>query len=471
MTDSRERRLDASALVALAAISLASSVLINAGVVCSNDGSQYALIRALVDDGTASIDARLEYTREVDFAEREGHYYSDRPPGTAFLAIPIYAAARAAGLDDVGRQTAVAFLAHVAGALAVLGLFLLARRVGASRVGASAAAIALALATPHRSYSATLFAHALSAALVIAVAHAVLPGVAASPRRRRLVQLLGGIAGGYACGVDYTNGLPVAVLCIAGAIAESVRERRLDVRALATSGGVYLAGGLLGVAPTLAYHTIVFGSPLAIPYHFDVRFTYAHSVGGMYSGRFWDGFFGLMFSPRAGLVVWSPILVAALASIPLLARRAGGRAWVIVLPWIALYLVTSKNLTWDAGATQDVRYLTSVLPLVCLPLAFAFDWAFGRTPDDEGPARPLAASALVVLLFVSALIQIAKHNALWARDGGRWIHHLASALERDAGPTLTGFAAWAYPHPIAAGLVLAAGLALAAALRLSAERA
>ena len=58
------------------------------GLLSSNDGSHLALARALALRSQTSIDADAWMTLGVVFALREGHYYSDRPPGTAFAALP-----------------------------------------------------------------------------------------------------------------------------------------------------------------------------------------------------------------------------------------------------------------------------------------------------------------------------------------------------------------------------------------------
>ena len=54
------------------------------GLLSSNDGSHLALARALVLHHRVDIDGERALTLEVDLATREGHAYSDRPPGTAF---------------------------------------------------------------------------------------------------------------------------------------------------------------------------------------------------------------------------------------------------------------------------------------------------------------------------------------------------------------------------------------------------
>jgi len=469
---SAPQRLDVAAAMQLATLSLATSVLIGAGVVCSNDGSQYALIRALTEDGSPIIDRFVEYTRNVDYAQVGDHFYSDRPPGVALLAVPIYWLAQAFGLSDEARQLAVSSLAHVAGASATVLLFALARRLGASRAGAVFAALALAWCTPLRSYSSALFSHAFSAALLLGLLHCALP-TNATPDRRRRALLLGGVLGGYATGIDYTNGLPVLVTCLCG----SWIEARGDRHAALKNALHYLVGGLAGAAPALTYHTLVFGAPWAIPYHFDVNFEYAHTVGGMYGGNFLQGITGLLFDPvGGGLVVWSPVLVVGAWFVRPLARRVGERFWIVALPFAALFLVTCFNVTPEGGASRDVRYLSAVLPALCLPLALAFDVVLGQRAErgavgrGRGAAKPVWSGVLWGAFFVSALLQAVKHNALWVRDGQMWIHAFADTLKTDAGPTLLGFLTWAYPHPIGAAAVLVVGTAAATALRWQAHR-
>src|SRR5437868_6580099 len=101
----------AAALLALAATYFALSatggtVGKNDGMVSTNDGSHYALTRALAADGTIRIDPYVNYTAIQpargtptpddyrDVSLYGGHFYSDRPPGTAFLALPFYWAGR-----------------------------------------------------------------------------------------------------------------------------------------------------------------------------------------------------------------------------------------------------------------------------------------------------------------------------------------------------------------------------------------
>ncbi len=439
-----EMRRDVAAAVVLATLSLTTSVLLDAGVICSNDGSHYALTRALADDGSAVIDDYLPYTREVDFARMGHHDYSDRPPGTALLAVPVYAATSALHLRDVARQSLVVLVPALFGALAVVFTFLLARRFDASRTGAFLAAMLLALGTLHRSYASALFSHAISSALLLATILLAMPRTFVQHRRR--AQLLAGLVGGYACGVDYSSVVPVAVACL---VATALEGPSLRVRA--ESLAVFAAGGLVGVLPALAYHTLVFGGPFAIGYHYTVSYPHTHALHTLYGGSFSAGLFALTLSPESGLLVHSPALLLSLAAAPAFARASGRRAALVLLPAIALFLLTCFNFTPAGGASRDARYLMTVLPLLVVPSAWAFEWAKRR-------GRRAFAGA-VSLLALSMVIQAIKHHAMWVRDGEVWLTHFARSTDFFA--TLSAFLRWAAPHPLFAATVLFAGLYVA----------
>ncbi len=155
-----QRRRDLSLALLLATVSLSTSVLLDVGLVCSNDGAHFALVRALAEDHSPVIDRFLSYTRHVDLSERDGHFYSDRPPGTALLALPFYGVAKAMGASPEHQEAITVLLAAVLGAVAVALTFLVGRRLGLSRAPAALGALTLALCTPHRTYSSALWSHA-----------------------------------------------------------------------------------------------------------------------------------------------------------------------------------------------------------------------------------------------------------------------------------------------------------------------
>src|SRR2546423_3492101 len=137
----------------------------------ANQASRFDLVRAVIEERTLRIDTYQLNTGDKAF--RNGHYYCDKAPGASFVALPFVAAARpllrAAGGDPTSIRgltwlTYVATLA-AAGLPGVAGALLLAwvaRRLGASRGGATFSAIAYGLGSPAFAYATLLWGHALS---------------------------------------------------------------------------------------------------------------------------------------------------------------------------------------------------------------------------------------------------------------------------------------------------------------------
>jgi hypothetical protein len=440
--DTRERLSD---VLAIGALTCASGVLIDAGILCSNDGSHYALVRAIGDTGSFVIDPYVLYTRYIDISQYGGHFFSDRPPGTAMLAVPLYLLGRLVSSVPAAHEFSVTLLSVLAAWVACSATYWIARQLGHSRAAARVAAITLALATPLRSYASTLFHHATAAALVSVVAALCLDHAA---RPRRTSRVVAALLAGYAVGVDYQTCLPTGVL-LASALVPMRRERGPAVRALVE---VVVAGGL-GLVPLLVYDSACFEGPLDFANYHQVHFTVVHSISGIYGGSVMDGLFGLFFHPRSGLLFWSPVLLLVLFFAPLLARGDHRRgALCLGLAMLPFVVLTSRNYEVGAGSTRDARYLTPILPLFAVGLATAWDRALERAR-----AGKTGLIALYVVLFtLSVQLQVVKHVARWVRNGEAWLPLFRSTTDPLA--TTLAFLGWAFPHPIAALAILVLGL-------------
>jgi len=86
-------------IISLALINLLLFVS-SAYIVSCNDGSHYALVSALVEKHSTEISEYMYYTWKTDYATKDGKYFSDRVPGTAFLAVPFFALGNL--LQDLG---------------------------------------------------------------------------------------------------------------------------------------------------------------------------------------------------------------------------------------------------------------------------------------------------------------------------------------------------------------------------------
>src|SRR5271169_4349145 len=122
-----------------------------------NQNSRLDLVRAIVEQGTLRIDAFHQNTG--DKALVNGHYYSDKAPGLALLAVPAAKAVRtllrSPGVDPASPRGLVdlAYCVTLFGvalpmAAACGCLFWIAMQLGSSVSAAAFAALALGLATP-----------------------------------------------------------------------------------------------------------------------------------------------------------------------------------------------------------------------------------------------------------------------------------------------------------------------------------
>ena len=142
-----------------------------------NQNSRFDMVRAILEEKNLTIDAYHENTQ--DKALSRGHYYSDKAPGLALLALPVAATARpvlrVVGVDPMSPRGLVA-ISYAATVFAVglshsvslrMCLFLIALRLGSTVNGAAFAALGLGLATPMWAYATLFWGHALAGACLI----------------------------------------------------------------------------------------------------------------------------------------------------------------------------------------------------------------------------------------------------------------------------------------------------------------
>ena len=186
-----------------------------------NQNSRFDLVRAVVEQGTLRIDAYHENTSDKAFAN--GHYYSDKAPGLALLAVPIAEVARpvlrAGGVDPASARglVAMSYFVTVFGvalpmAVACAVLFLIALRLGSDVSAAAFGALALGLATPMWAYSTLFWGHSLAGAcLVFGFAFALRLRRKQSQAEDVLLGLAVGLAAGWATVTEYPAA-PAAVI-------------------------------------------------------------------------------------------------------------------------------------------------------------------------------------------------------------------------------------------------------------------
>lgn len=362
-----------------------------AGIVSTNDGSHYALVQALAKERSARIDRYVDLTavrpargaptprdyRDVSYYN--GHFYSDRPPGTAILAMPFFWLGQLAGAFS-GRQDLdfpllfTMMMPPVFGAVAALATYGLARALGAGRSAAFVTMTITGTGTLLLKYATLLYSHVASAALVT-ISVAFLAGLPTAPRfARGRVAVVAGLALGYSAVIEYPNVLLIvpAALFLAWLVVGTALHRR-DLVAFFVAWAVPVAG-------LLAYNWIAFGRPWRSSYAYQYYFLWARDLRTTYVTPPWTGLRWLLGGP-SGLLPVSPFIMLALWGLVLLVTRGGvhrARALLVAGAILAALIPTALHRTYYGGGSRDTRYLVAIVPLIVAPLGVWCDWAATR---------------------------------------------------------------------------------------------
>jgi len=187
----------------------------------------------------------------------------------------------------------------------------------------------------------------------------------------------------------------------------------MPVRTRAPRGAMALLPVAVCAAAMVGLNLLWFGHPLGAMAAFEAALhPGVHGVSGSLSAAPWVGALGLLLSPSRGLLVFSPVVLVALAAAGAI-RREG---WGSDLRWCALaaaaqYGAYSCYSVWWGGHTYGPRYLIDVLPLL-LPLAAAGAGVLSR----HRAGRAAAAVALAWSMALAATGAFCYPAELWNSD-------------------------------------------------------
>jgi hypothetical protein len=379
-----------------------------------NQNSRLDLVRALSEQRSVIIDDYVANTG--DYALYQGHAYSDKAPGPAFMALPVALAAQPAlDLPFVQRQ-----LVRLAGsgtlgatlnpigsgistdkvrafiiqmlitlvtvvlptALGALALYALLRRGGTTDPTASALTLAYGLATPIAAYGGNFYSHALVASLLV-VAWAV-SSLPFAPARAVLIGLLLG----WAVISEYPTALPAMMIGLAAAWSWR-RPGALGWLAL---------GGLPPVLLLALYDLHAFGTLLPTGYEHSALWQQQHQTGFLsITYPHLEALWGLTFGLYRGLFVRAPWLLLALPGYVIWWRSAQARIqwWVALLAPLSVLLFYGSSAMWWGGFAAGPRYIVVIVPFLVLAAAPAANYLWRRI---------VGRSALLFLIVLSLAI-------------------------------------------------------------------
>lgn len=321
--------------------------------VTTNDGSRYALTKAIVTRGTLAVDdvltSLVEPEKAIDRTEFEGRTYSDKAPVGAMLAVPICALAHVVTARERPHIFLTSlFMSALPFALSGVLLLFIALRAGVQRAPALAMTFLFSAGTNLFYWSNLMFSHALSSFFVLLALYLLLekPG----PRWA----LLAGVAAGLAVGNDY-----YLIVLLPGFALYLWFTRREAIAFFV------LGSALAGTIPAV-YHWIIFGNPWTLPYRHQAHFGANHAAGvyGIAHFRI-DALWHLLLAPTYGLLFFNPILLALGYTAPLAWRRDRALTllwlgWAVVL---VLLVGAIDHKSFGLGFSWGPRYLCPLIPV------------------------------------------------------------------------------------------------------------
>jgi hypothetical protein len=384
-----------------------------------NQNAHYALVRAL-SQGTPMIDKTRTEIGDLgtgDVTLVDGHYYSNKAPGLAFVTVPAFVVVEAVGMRTTGDPTRVIWALHIWSIALPAVLLVIALRLVADDFApgfGTAAAATLGIATLVLPFSTLFFSHVLAATLAF-LAFALLWHERRGASDSRRIGLAGVLAG-YAVTTEYTSVLAGLALW-ALVLARAPRLRR----ALA-----YMLGIAVGIAPLAAYNVWAFGSPT----HLSYEQNQVEPIGGFFgigipSGR---AALDLLFSGW-GLLTHMPVVALGIVGAVLLVRSGRRAEGIVLLAVPALAFLHDTAIQFSPfGGLGLPRYLIYSLPFACAAIGLAY--------------RELPLTA-VALAAVSAweMIAMTATNPLAAYDLS-WADRFASRDFSQTGASIVGVTGW-----------------------------
>jgi hypothetical protein len=350
--------------------------------------SRISLTLSLIEDGTVTINKYQKHTG--DKAKYKDNYYSDKAPGLSFTALPWVAVSKTL-LKLFGKNPylnngivnrkleliihfCTVFTSGLFTAIAALLMYFASLRIGASISGAVFAMLSFGLASPAWGWATAFFGHAMAGSCLFIAFTIIILLNQIPPKKRRdtSIGFLAGASLSWAVVVEFPSAIPLSVIMVFG-ISKAIKwDKKRAVRVLLSA----TIGGIIFITPLLIYNFVAFDSPFAIGYSHYPSDSFPEMKKGFVGITYpkLRALFMILFSPYRGIFWFSPILIIAPVGIYFLWRHPGCRGIAFTITIISMYypLLNSSFINWEGGWSTGPRYITPMIPFLCLSLSIVW---------------------------------------------------------------------------------------------------
>lgn len=385
-----------------------------------NANSRFGLTLSIVNQGT--FDTNAHHWNMGDRSYYEGNYYSDKEPGMAFIATPVYASWKAAysiiGDTDINTEnrsdwfttnnetieqmnnpgdfylSTLILVILFTSTLSLSILSVLIYRLSGIYLDNNPKRLLLtfgfAFGTIITHYGASFMPNAVVTLFSFSSFYLVYTRESLS----RNLRVLAGLLGGFAVVIDLTA-VPVLGFTFLYAIV------KFDFIPY-----FYILGGFLGGLPMMIYNTILFGLPWMLPRFFldPALFPQLQQSSGIIPELTQQGVrievleiiftqLRLLFFPYRGIFYWFPILILSLFGLKQLKTRDEKLFYVVIGVFVTTLTLVASWWAWWMGGFFGARYLSVAIPFLMIPVFIA--------------AKRIDIRVIGILVAMSILVNIA----------------------------------------------------------------
>lgn len=314
-------------------------------ILVGNENSHTKLLHSIVTRHTFTIGPEL-----TDVSYYRGKYYSNKPPGYAFLLTPGYwLYSKLFSNNDLLQTFLFAKISSaIFSALAVVCIFLFLSTFKLSRASIIFGLIAATFGTIFPAYSSLANSQPLS--IFLCTFSILFFRLSRIEKEKPLLWAVSLFAALYAVTVDYINGFFLLPLIIVIWI-KALKEKKFIVAFLVSAVPVSLL---------LFYSYKAFGNPF-VPTYFCYKppnYVPWESVRESMDLRHIPrGLYGLLFSPSRGLFLLSPVTILGVIASWQALRARDGSLLLLALMVITGILINSAYSMWHGGHSIGYRHI------------------------------------------------------------------------------------------------------------------